>query len=415
MKKIISKLMWGVFLFSLSMSLTSCDDILGEWSRPTSNRVTPGTDKQGEVTSITVDLSKIDEKYLDTEKTKLQLTVGDEVTLSFTILPEEMASTEVELTAADATILSIDGLKVKALKEGETKVTAKAGEKTAECTVTVKAAEIPVTGVSLDKTALAMTIGDADVQLNVTVTPADATNADVDWESDDLSVATVDGAGIVHAVADGTATITAKAGGKSATCTVTVSKKAASIRFVVTAINKTVGDAAFRNAPTIEGDGTVESYSSSDTDVATVATDGTVTIKGAGSTTITVKVANGAKNSYSPNTASYTLTVAKKDGSISYTTTEISKSVGNDAFTNELTKVGDGSVSYASDNTAVATVNATTGEVTIVGAGTANITATVADSDTYTYATTTASYTLTVSQAVKKLDPFGNGGNPLGS
>ena len=87
-----------------------------------------------------VDLSKIDEKYLDTEKTKLQLTVGDEVTLSFTILPEEMASTEVELTAADATILSIDGLKVKALKEGETKVTAKAGEKTAECTVTVKAA-----------------------------------------------------------------------------------------------------------------------------------------------------------------------------------------------------------------------------------------------------------------------------------
>ena len=330
MKKISNLLM--IALLTIGMGLTSCegalDDILGEWSRPTPGNVTPGTGEQGEVTSITVDLSKIDEKYLDTEKTKLQLTVGDEVTLSFTILPEEMASTEVELTAADATILSIDGLKVKALKAGETKVTAKAGEKTAECTVTVKAAEIPVTGVSLDKTALAMTIGDADVQLNVTVTPADATNADVDWESSDLSVATVDGAGIVHAVADGTATITAKAGGKSATCTVTVSKKAASIRFVVTAINKTVGDAAFKNAPTIEGDGTVESYSSSDTDVATVATDGTVTIK---------------------------------------------------------------------------------------GAGTATITATVADSDTYTYATTTASYELTVSQAVKKLDPFGNGGNPLGS
>ena len=313
-------------LLAIGMGLTSCDEQLDNAVVP---GVTPGTD-EGEVTSITVDLSKIDEKYLDTEKTKLQLTVGDEVTLSFTILPEEMASTEVELTAADATILSIDGLKVKALKEGETKVTAKAG-------------------------------------------------------------------------------------GKSATCTVTVSKKAAPISFAVTAINKTVGDAAFKNAPTIEGDGTVESYSSSDTDVATVATDGTVTIKGAGSTTITVKVANGAKNSYSPNTASYTLTVAKKDGSISYTTTEISKFVGDDAFTNELTKVGDGSVSYASDNTAVATVNATTGEVTIVGAGTANITATVADSDTYTYATTTASYTLTVSQPVDKLDPFGNGGNPLGS
>ncbi len=131
MKKISNLLMMA--LLAIGMGLTSCDEQLD-------NAVTPGTDEQGEVTSITVDLSKIDEKYLDTEKTKLQLTVGDEVTLSFTILPEEMASTEVELTAADATILSIDGLKVKALKEGETKVTAKAGDKTAECTVTVKAA-----------------------------------------------------------------------------------------------------------------------------------------------------------------------------------------------------------------------------------------------------------------------------------
>ena len=128
MKKISNLLMMA--LLAIGMGLTSCDEQLD-------NAVTPVV---AEVTSIEVDLSKIDEKYLDTEKTKLQLTVGDEVTLSFTILPEEMASTEVELTAADATILSIDGLKVKALKEGETTVTAKAGDKTAECTVTVKAA-----------------------------------------------------------------------------------------------------------------------------------------------------------------------------------------------------------------------------------------------------------------------------------
>ena len=398
-------------LLTVGMGLTSCDEQLDNAVTPSG--VTPVVDEKGEVTSIEVDLSKIDAKYLDTEKTKLQLTVGDVVTLSFTILPEEAADTKVELTAGDATILSIDGLKVTVLKEGETKVTAKAGDKTVEIPVTVKAAEIPVTGVTLDKTALAMTIGDADVQLNATVKPDNATNADVDWSSSDLSVATVDGAGIVHAVADGTATITAQAGGKTATCTVTVSKKAASISFAVTAINKTVGDAAFKNAPTIEGDGTVESYSSSDTDVATVATDGTVTIKGAGSTTITVKVANGAKNSYSPNTASYTLTVAKKDGSISYTTTKISKLVGDAAFTNELTQVGDGFVSYASSNPAVATVDSKTGKVTIVSAGTATIAATVADSDTYTYATTTVSYTLTVSQVVDKLDPFGKGGDPL--
>ena len=118
-------------LLTVGMGLTSCDEQLDNAVTPYTPGVTPEVDEKGEVTSITVDLSKIDAKYLDSEKTKLQLTVGDVVTLSFTILPEEMASTEVELTADDETILSIDGLKVKALKEGETKVTAKAGDKTA--------------------------------------------------------------------------------------------------------------------------------------------------------------------------------------------------------------------------------------------------------------------------------------------
>ena len=151
-------------------------------------------------------------------------------------------------------------------------------------------------------------------------------------------------------------------------------------------------------------------WKTSDASKATVDQDGKVTAVAAGTVTIYAEANDG-----SDVKGNCTVTVSKKAGSISYTTTKISKLVGDAAFTNELTKVGDGSVSYASDNTAVATVNATTGEVTIVGAGTANITATVADSDTYTYATTTASYTLSVSQPVDKLDPFGNGGNPLGS
>ena len=95
------------------------------------------------------------------------------------------------------------------------------------------------------------------------------------------------------------------------------------------------------------------------------------------------------------------VTPQKTAGSISYATASVSKTTTDDAaFTNELTKTGDGTVTYASDNTAVATVNASTGEVTIMGAGTAIITATVTDSTSYTYATKTASYTLTITQAV---------------
>jgi len=81
---------------------------------------------------------------------------------------------------------------------------------------------VAVTSVTLDKTELALTIGDAAVQLTATVKPDNATDADVDWSSSDVSVATVDGSGLVTAVADGTATITAKAGEKTAECTVTV-------------------------------------------------------------------------------------------------------------------------------------------------------------------------------------------------
>ena len=89
----------------------------------------------------------------------------------------------------------------------------------------------------------------------------------------------------------------------------------------------------------------------------------------------------------------------KAAGSISYATTSVSKTTDDAAFTNALTKTGDGTVTYASSKTDVATVNATTGEVTIVATGETVITATVADSDTYTYATKTASYTLTITQA----------------
>ena len=89
----------------------------------------------------------------------------------------------------------------------------------------------------------------------------------------------------------------------------------------------------------------------------------------------------------------------KTAGSISYTTTTVSKTTTDSAFTNTLTNTGDGTVSYASSDTAVATVDASTGAVTIVAAGTTTITATVTDSDTYTYETKTASYTLTVTEA----------------
>ena len=129
-----------------------------------------------------------------------------------------------------------------------------------------------------------------------------------------------------------------------------------------------------------------------------------------GSTTIPTATNAGSYDVYyyTPGNGNYnasagslkvTSTIAKAAGSISYATTSVSKTFGNAAFTNALTKTGDGTVTYTSSDTNVATVNSSTGAVTIVGAGSATITATVADGTNYTYATKTASYTLTVNKA----------------
>ncbi len=93
------------------------------------------------------------------------------------------------------------------------------------------------------------------------------------------------------------------------------------------------------------------------------------------------------------------LNIAKIAQEISYADTSVEKTVGDAAFTNPLTETTvsteDGAgITYASSDTSVATVDAATGEVTIVAAGTTTITATAAATDNY--AAAGAEYTLTV-------------------
>jgi hypothetical protein len=103
-----------------------------------------------------------------------------------------------------------------------------------------------------------------------------------------------------------------------------------------------------------------------------------------------------------------TVTIGKAAGTVSFADPSIVKLYGDTAFTNELTFTGDGAVSYQSSDAAVAAVDAGTGEVAIVGAGEATITATVTDGENYSYAVKTAAYTLTVGMrdAVLQLPAF---------
>lgn len=82
---------------------------------------------------------------------------------------------------------------------------------------------VPVTGVKLDKTELTLDKGDT-AKLTATITPAEATEKGVLWNSTNNQVATVDENGVVKAISAGTVTITVitKDGGFTASCTVTV-------------------------------------------------------------------------------------------------------------------------------------------------------------------------------------------------
>lgn len=92
-------------------------------------------------------------------------------------------------------------------------------------TLTVKVPTVGVTGVTLNKTTLPLTVGDTET-LTATVAPTDASNKAVTWKSSKESVATVDADGKVTAVGAGTATITVTTtdGEKTATCKVTVTE-----------------------------------------------------------------------------------------------------------------------------------------------------------------------------------------------
>lgn len=156
-------------------------------------------------------------------KTTLALTEGETATLTATVSPSDAANKAVSWSSSNATVAAVDNNgTVTAAGAGSATITVRTddGGKTATCAVTVAAAVVPVTGISLDITDKELLVGETQ-QLTATVEPADATDKTVSWSTSSAAVATV-AEGLVTAVGKGTATIKATAGGKEASCTITV-------------------------------------------------------------------------------------------------------------------------------------------------------------------------------------------------
>lgn len=155
------------------------------------------------------------------------MTVGDKAKLTATVKPADTTD-KVVWTSSKPTVATVDeNGNITALAAGTTEITATAGSVSAVCKVTVEG--VKVSKVELNKTSVSLKAGETE-QLTATVTPDNATDKTVTWTSSKPTVAAVDENGKITAVAPGTATITATAGDKSATCTVTVAKEAQIIK-----------------------------------------------------------------------------------------------------------------------------------------------------------------------------------------
>ena len=313
------------------------------------------------------------------DKAEVTLEVKETATLVATIAPANATNKDVIWASDNTAVATVVNGVVTAVAEGSANITVTTvdGNFTATCAITIN--PISVKGIALDKTTLTLKAGQTET-LVATITPSDAANQEVIWESDDNEIAVVKN-GVVTAMSVGEATITVTTmdGDFTATCVVTVEPTpVTSIVLDQTELTLLVDETATLVATILPEDATDKSvtWASDNEDVATVV-DGIVTAVAAGTATITVTTVDGNL------TATCEVTVVTPVVAVTSVTldlTELTLTVPETAIlvaTVLPEDATDKSVTWASDNEDVATV--VDGVVTAVAAGTATITVTTVD------------------------------------
>ena len=313
--------------------------------------------------------------------TDVTIYTGNTLQLNATVSPSTTSNPSVTWTSSNTSVATVSSSGVVIAKStGTAVITARTTDGTdlsAQCYVTVKQL---ATSISLNETDVSIYTGDT-LQLNATVLPITTSNPSVTWSSNHTNIATVSSSGLVTAKSTGNAVITAKTSdGTSleATCNVTVKQLATSISLNKTSATMYMGISLQLTAtvlPSTTTDKTV-SWSSSDTNVATVSSEGLVTPVSSGTAIITVKTEDGSNL-----TAQCAITVKQYATSISLSETDVTIYTGNTLqliATVFPSTTSNPSVTWSSSNINVATVSST-GLVTAKSPGNAVITAKTSD------------------------------------
>ena len=274
--------------FQMSMLMTFCFLSCGGDNDPADN-----TPKQINVESVSINVST------------LELTEGDSQNLIVSINPTNASNKKCTFSSSNSEIASVDeNGKITAIKAGEATITVATidGNKTATCTVYVNANYIAVESITLDVTSATLKVGEK-MKINATVSPGDATNPSLIWESSDNNIVSVDNEGNIEAFIIGNANVTVSTEDKTiyAICEISVIPEAVTgVSLIEEEIKLMPGDTYQLVAsvePEIANDKNVI-WSIADETVATIDETGMVSAKELGVTTVTVTTNDGG---YSAN------------------------------------------------------------------------------------------------------------------
>lgn len=169
-------------------------------------------------------------------KKTLSLVAGSQETLTATVEPSNATNQTVIWSTSNENVARVAFGQVSAMGPGSATITVKTedGNKTDTCLVTVTGEVVKVRAFSIAPTSATIYVGET-VTLEASFLPANPTNKTVFWSSDKPNIASVND-GVVTGVGQGSAVIQGKTedGNFTATCTVTVNKRAEYVKGYVT-------------------------------------------------------------------------------------------------------------------------------------------------------------------------------------
>ena len=300
-----------------------------------------------------------------------EIEIGKTLQLDATVSPSTAPRKDITWSSSQSSVASVSasGL-VTALSEGTARITATADGKKGECTVTVFKGFVAVAEVQLEKAELTLYVGEEET-LAASVLPDNATDKTITWATSDETIATVED-GKVKAVKKGEATITAKAGDKTAEAKVVVLAPVSGITLNKNRLDLIIGDTETLTATITPADADPKepiTWTTSDETIATV-DGGKVTAVKEGEATVTAS--SDGKSATCIVNIDY-IHVAE----ISLPTSEATLYAGESIIlTANLSpdNITYKTVEWTSSDKGVATVDAD-GKVDAIGKGTATITA----------------------------------------